>query len=236
MDRPVDRPVNRPGVALLWVRATVVGALAVFLGVAGHTTADGLLPGATALALLGVAAVLSCVPLLARPASTLRLVGLMVGGQAVIHLVLTLGAGHVGDASRSTVGGSGPGPAGLPEVAGRRIGSLQEAYDVPAHVSSATPALPAHLVSDVTSHAPMMSLHLLAAVLVGLWLAAGERALWRFLAMTGRRLVLAALLLLPPLAPAATGRAPAAAGPVHAPLFLLRSRPLLQRGPPVPTG
>ena len=41
-----------------------------------------------------------------------------------------------------------------------------------------TPTLPVgHLVSDLSAHAPMMVVHLVAAALVGLWLAHGERCL-----------------------------------------------------------
>jgi len=45
----------------------------------------------------------------------------------------------------------------------------------------------------------MMAAHLAAAALVGLWLAYGERCLFAVLAMTGRRILLAAWAL-PPVA------------------------------------
>lgn len=223
---------SRPDAVLLWARALGVGSMAVFLGVAGHATADGLLPGPGVLTALTVAAVLLCVPLLARPASALRLVAVMVGGQAVVHVVLTLTAGHVGDPVRTAVTAT-PGGASLPEVGGRRLGSLADAYDAAAAVPASGPALPAHLVADLTAHAPMMAVHLAAAALVGLWIAVGERALWHVLALTGRRLLLAVDLLLTIVVHGPVLRPVAADRPVRPVATLWRSRPQLRRGPPL---
>jgi hypothetical protein len=47
----------------------------------------------------------------------------------------------------------------------------------------------------MTAHAPMMAVHLVAAALVGLWLAYGERCLWTMIAVTGRRLFAASCAL-----------------------------------------
>lgn len=222
--------MTRPGPALLWARAVCAGLLAVFLGVAGHVTADGRLPGPVVLLLLAAGAVLLSAPVLARPAGAVRCVLLMVGGQGLVHLVLTTTAGHVGDPTAGPVVrrvGSA-----LPEVSGRRVGSLHEAYDAAGVVTATTPALPAHLVQDLLAHAPMMAVHLAAAALVGLWLAVGERALWQLLAMTGRRLVLAVHLLLVPLLPAPPAPS-AAVTRVLRPVPTAPTRPLLRRGPPL---
>lgn len=223
----------RVDAALLWLRAVVVGSLAVFLGVAGHATADGLLPGPGVLAVLTVVAVVLCVPVLARPASALRLVAVMVGGQAVVHVVLTLAAGHVGDPARAVPVRAATGGATLPEVAGRRVGSLQDAYDAGAGHAGQAPSLPGHLVGDLVAHAPMMLVHLLAAALVGLWVAAGERALWQLLAMTGRRLVLAVDLLLAPVPAGPRPRALVATVRTRPVAGVWRARPQPRRGPPL---
>ena len=59
---------------VLWLRALLVAGVAFFIGVAGHVTAEGLLPGPVTLAVLFAFAVLLSAPLLSRPASRLRLV------------------------------------------------------------------------------------------------------------------------------------------------------------------
>lgn len=225
--------MTRPGVALLWARAAGAGLLAVFLGVAGHVTADGRLPGPVALVSLGLGAVLVSAPVLSRPASAGRLVVLMVGGQAAVHLVLTVTAGHAGDSvghrSVRRVGSALPSPS---DVDGRRVGSLQDAYESVGGVGATTPALPGHLVADLTAHAPMMLLHLSAAAAVGLWLAVGERALWSLVALTGRRLVLVLHLVPDPVFPA-PGTPAAMHREVLRPASADRTRPLLRRGPPL---
>jgi hypothetical protein len=220
---------------VLWARASGVGALAFFFGVAGHVTADGLLPGPGLLAGLLAFSVLSSAPLLNRPAGPLRLVSMLVGGQAAIHLVLTVTAGHAGDPASAA---SGPGRAAalgaLPVSDGHRVGSLQDAYQGVAGQPAMTPALPVgHLVNDLSAHAPMMAAHLAAAALVGLWLAHGERCLWTVLALTGRRVLAVVLLLVPvPLAPASRWRH-AAVAILAGPRSRWLVRPDSRRGPPV---
>lgn len=189
---------SRIDAAVVWSRALLLGVVTLFLGVAGHVTADGLLPGPLALGALFGATVLLSAPMLARQVSAVRMVALLVGGQTVIHLVLSLAAGHRGDATAAT---ASPGTAlgALPIVDGRRVGSLQDAYDGAAgHGGGLAPAVPVgHLVDDLAAHAPMMAAHLAAAALVGLWLAYGERCLFTLLALTGRRVLAAASALTP---------------------------------------
>jgi hypothetical protein len=186
-----------------WVRALFAGSFAFFLGVAGHLMADGLLPGTAFLVVLYALTLGISLPVLVRPASRRRLLGLMVGGQTVIHLCLTLTAGHVGDPKV----GSGPRPhdAGftqLPTVDGHRVGSFQDAFAGTDQLPATTPTLPIHhLVADLSAHAPMMVAHLVAAALVALWLAHGERCLVTVLAVTTRLLVALARPVLPVTAP-----------------------------------
>src|ERR1700754_1831549 len=92
--RPVD---PRMDPVVLWARAALLAFLACCLGVVGHVTADGLLPGPVWLGVLLLVAVVLCVPLLSRPASSLRIVLLLVGGQTLVHLFLSIAAGHRGD-------------------------------------------------------------------------------------------------------------------------------------------
>src|SRR6478609_10494423 len=96
---------SRVDACVLWARALIVGSLAFFLGVVGHVTADGLLPGPAFLAAMLAMSVLLSAPMLSRPASTVRIVAMLVGGQTLLHLVLSLSAGHAGD--RATGAGAG---------------------------------------------------------------------------------------------------------------------------------
>ncbi len=219
---------------VLWARAVGVGSIAFFLGIAGHVTADGLLPGPLLLSTFFALSVLLSAPVLSRPAGRLRMVGLLVGGQTAIHLALSVTAGHTGRAPVAT----GPRHASadlgsLPVVDGRRIGSLQDAYDAASGQSDLAPALPVgHLLSDLSDHAPMMVGHLAAAALVGLWLAHGERCLWTVLALTGRR-IHAAVLLLVPVALPVTRSAYAADRALTGPRSPWLVRPHSRRGPPL---
>ncbi|WP_395695940.1 hypothetical protein [Nocardioides sp.] len=223
---------------LLWPRALFAGGLAFGFGVVGHVTADGLLPGRwLLLALLGMSVILSA-SVLNRPAGRVRLVALLVSGQTAIHLALTVTAGHRGDPGLGTTStpplAPATGPRALPVVDGHRVGSLQDAYQgMSGHATgSAAVTLPVgHLINDMSAHAPMMAAHLLAAALVGLWLAHGERCLWELLALTGSR-VLAATWALAPVPVATTVAAPAPVARAFVPVALRQSRPAARRGPP----
>jgi hypothetical protein len=233
---------ERPGAVALWGRAAVVGLLSTALGILGHVSADGLLPGPAVLVGLAGASVLLGVPVLAREASRLRLVGLTVGGQTFTHVVLAVSAGHRGDAPAgptSSGGGAAPAPAApsLPTVDGRRVGSLQDAFQPSGGGSSSHSgglALPAHLVSDLSDHAPMMVAHLVVAALVGLWLAHGERVFWTLVRTTAGG-------LLTPVTPYVAPQPSTAARigvPPDAPAFLPElsdgaARAVSRRGPPV---
>ncbi len=217
---------------LRWLRALVVGSVAFLLGVTGHVQADGLLPGPIGLSVLFALSTLLALPVLGRRVSSVRTVALLVGGQTFIHLCLTMTAGHAGDArahvSASTPAGLGP----LPTVDGRRVGSLQDAYLGTAS-DSAVPVLPANLVTDLQAHAPMMAVHLVAAALVGLWLAHGERLLWSVAALTARHLLAVVQLVLPVVVPA---RSLASYDALHSPAgprSVWLTRPDSRRGPPL---
>lgn len=171
MSRPLDP-------AVVWLRAVGAGSIALAMGVVGHVMADGLLPGPAVLVVLVAVTVVATVPVMSRPLSPLRALAYMVAGQTFVHLTLTLSAGHRGDvpANGHVHGGLA---AALPVEGGRRVGSLQDAYQAAAGGSGAlSPKLPvAHLVADLSAHAPMMLGHLLAAAVLGLWLGWGEQAI-----------------------------------------------------------
>lgn len=223
---------TRLDASVRWARAVVAGSVAFVLGVAGHVTADGLLPGLVGLTVLLGFSVLLALPVLGHRLSSPRTVGLLVAGQALIHLVLTLGSGHVGDPRSTPTAATPTGLGSLPTIDGRRVGSLQDAYLGTAD-DPVSPVVPAHLVTDLQSHAPMMAVHLLAAALVGLWLAHGERLAWSVVTLTGHRLLEVVRVIVPVAVPAVS-RATYVA--LHAPagprsVWLVRTGS--RRGPPL---
>lgn len=145
--------------ATVWSRALVISAVALVAGSVAHVGAHGVLPAPAVLVALLAAGTTVAAPLLRRPATTTRIVLLLVVGQAAVHAALTALGGHRDD----------------------------EPLARPVH----GPALwVAHLAEDLTAeHALMAVAHAAAAAVVGLWLAHGERTLWRLLSMAGRRLV-----------------------------------------------
>lgn len=206
----------------LWARAGLVGALTCFLGIAGHVTADGLLPGLPVLVALAVGSVLVSVPLLARPATSTRLLLLLVLGQSGVHLVLSLSAGHVE-----------PAPQHHHEAGSLAHGHGEVAADAG---SGLVPAL-GHLVDDLAEHGPMMAAHVAVAALIALWLAHGERCLWALLAVSARFVVGAVLAAADWTAQVLPERPSLPASPVFAPYVTTHlARSLSRRGPPQPVG
>lgn len=246
----------RASAAVRMLRALVLTAVVVGFGAGTHAAAGGLLPAPTVLlALVAVLALLHAAAL-AGPASTRRLVLLVAGGQAAVHLVLTALAGHRGAGAVSA--GAAPESSGstaaatLPTSsladAGARRGSLRDLYEVATPRAGGESAAPAwlddvvtHVVADLTGpHALMALAHLVAAAGVGLWLAAGERALWALVCLLGGTAVavLAALVASARLRGAATPAAAPRRRPTRARAGTPLPAPLLgalaRRGPPVP--
>jgi hypothetical protein len=180
--------------ALRWSRALVLASVAFGLGAVAHLSAGGLVPGPVGLGLLFAVTLVASAGLLGRAAGTLRVTALVMGGQAFIHAVLTAASGHAGDPHVS-----GPVHRPLDTAAVSRRGSLYDAYARATHAPTGPadgPGVPdwaQHLADDLTGpHAAMAVAHLVAAALVGLWLASGERALWALVRLS--RQVVAATL------------------------------------------
>ena len=231
---------TRPDALLLWGRAGVLAGFTFLVGVLGHVTGGGLMPGLPGLALLLAAGTTLAATFLTRPASARLLVSFVVGGQVLVHSALSLTAGHVGGQAGGQTGAHLPATApaaaptttgGLPTSADGRVGSLQDHYEA----TVAAPAATGLTVPDPTvllGHAPMFLAHAAAGVLVGLWLAAGERAVWTLLTLTVRT-VLAPLVVLLPLTPARRPR-PAVVHrhPLHRSSLDRVARSVVRRGPP----
>lgn len=159
--------------------ALVPGALAVVLGVAAHVVAGGSPVGPVGTAVLVLLlAPTTALALRGRP-SRLRLVAVVVVTQAVVHGLLLVGAlanRRVGAAAAALE--SSDGMLGMPGMDLPALGTDPVVDAVPA-TGAAWSLVASHLAHDVTtvSGLVMLTAHLIAAVLLGLWLARGEQLL-----------------------------------------------------------
>ena len=195
---------RRPDALLLWGRAAVLTGSTFLVGALGHVTAGGLLPGVPALVLLLATGTTLAAVFLSRPASTRLLVGLVVVGQTLVHGALSLTAGHGaghGAGHRGGVVHVRAAPGSLPTGSGGRVGSLQDHYEATVAAPVAT-GLTVPDPASLLDHAPMFLAHAAAGVLVGLWLAVGERAVWALLALAVRTVLAPLVAVLLPLTPA----------------------------------
>ena len=158
--------------ALRWMRALALASVVVSTGAAGHVAAGGAMPAPAVLGLLLVLATLVLAPVLGSPASSGRVALLAIGGQALLHVSLnvltTNPAGHTG--------------AGM-VMPGGAHGSMQMS-DGMFHGAAASGET--SLVWMGSAHVGMLLAHLVAGLLLGLWLAAGERAAWTLVRLAAR--------------------------------------------------
>jgi hypothetical protein len=159
-------------VVLQWVRASTLAVVLLVSGVAGHAAASGAAPTRSILLPLFVISVLAVRPFVGAPASSSRVIGLVVVGQALLHTALQL----VGAPTAAHGSGS---PMAMPMAAASGGTSMS------------------HLMADRAGSSPlgMLLAHLAAGLLVALWLSAGERAAWTLLAVAAAPLVDAWLAL-----------------------------------------
>ena len=157
--------------ALRWMRALTLASVLVGTGTAGHVAAGGAMPTPAVLAVLLVVATLGLAPVLGSPATSVRVALLVISGQALLHVslnVLTMPAGHSG-AGMVMPGG----PHGSMSMSGGML-----------HGSAASGQ--ATFVWMGSAHVGMLLAHLVASLVLGLWLAAGERAAWTLIQLVVR--------------------------------------------------
>lgn len=159
--------------ALLWARAALLATVVLTASVVGHVSADGLLPGPLAMAGLLAAATVASAAFLTHQASPLRLVSLLVAGQAALHGVLTLLAGHDATAGSGAsagvaaatgpLGTAAPAPAVPATVAERtgsyfdQVGAMHAATLEQLTASAASGAAAEHLAGHAAGHAASQS-------------------------------------------------------------------------------
>lgn len=147
-------------------------------GLAGHAAAGGVTPAPSLLVPLFVLTVFVAAPFAGAPISPAWSIALLAGGQGVLHAALQLLSGAAATAT-TTMPGVGTGvPAPSPSSS-----------HLMTHHSDAAVSHGSGMSLMGGGHLVMVLAHLAAAVAVGLWLAAGERALWILLALTARRVL-----------------------------------------------
>ncbi|KAB2810968.1 hypothetical protein F9L07_03245 [Pimelobacter simplex] len=166
--------------ALLWTRACLVASVATALGTTAHTAAGGLLPSPIIVAAVFATLLVIGAAALTAPASYVRILALVGGGQAAVHLVLTMTGGHLAPHA--------PTPAQpSPRVSRARSGGVRDQLAVvPDPDRATTTAAPGlqHLLDHLAgTDAPMMAAHLAAAAGVAWWLWRGEQSAWALLAL-----------------------------------------------------
>src|SRR3954470_2567557 len=186
MDLAMGSGAAPAGATLRWVRACVLAVVAVTTSLTAHAAAGGHLPAAWTIVLAGAVITGAAEPLLRRPASTRRVVLLLAAAESCAHLLLTVTAGgHVGP-------GRMPSMTALPDMAG-----MEHLTRASVVMGAGVPTGGPLAALDVSGQDVLMTdAHLAAVVLIGLWLAAGERALWTVLALTLRPVTEAVSVLL----------------------------------------
>lgn len=148
---------------LRWLRALTLASVMLASAVSGHVAGGGGAPPRALVGPLLVVLTLTIAPFLDAPASSRRVVALVLGGQAGLHVAVELvGRTPATHASPMAMNAS------------------------PAHAMP--PAMPGDLTATSVGalgapHVTMLLAHVGAALVVALWLAAGERAAWNLVAV-----------------------------------------------------
>jgi hypothetical protein len=216
----MDVGTARAAGALRWARSVALATVALLTAMLAHVGAGDRLPSGPALAALLTVVTLLVAPLLRHPASTRRVVALVAAGETCLHFALTALTRTPGNPPGSPSTGPIGGPMSVP---------------MPGMSQMTHTALFAGVMGP---HVLMAEAHLAAAVLVGLWLAAGERALWNLLGLTLSTVLTAASTLarhtsfyLGDLVQPVTG-AKVEGGPLPPQRWTLARRVVTRRGPP----
>ena len=155
-------------VALRWARALTLASVMLCAGYSGHLAAGGAAPPGALLGPMLVVLTVAIAPFLETPASAWRVVVLMLAGQGLLHVALELvGSAAPMHGAPVTHTATGPGMAAM----------------VPGVSSSSSSTL--SLLCLTGTHLTMLLAHFGAALVVALWLAAGERAAWTLVGVTG---------------------------------------------------
>ena len=155
-----------------WVRAALLTLLVVASTLAAHVTGGGVLPDLTMLLPVCALATLASAAVLRRPLSWWWSATVLLAGQTALHGALQLlPATATATATGTGTSGGAAGMAGhAPQAAASHLGAEPGVTTLRA-------------LTEWSGDARMVGAHVGAAVLVGAWLAAGERAAWSVLAL-----------------------------------------------------
>ncbi|MFJ9767058.1 hypothetical protein ACIRUY_24875 [Streptomyces erythrochromogenes] len=231
-------PAMEPVRCLRALRAAVFAALCVLLAAIGHVLMSGASVPWWALSAGFAAAAGAAWSLAGRERGILGVTGAAVCVQAVLHSAFSLAQSLAEPAlpalPAATAGTGGGAPGAAVHAHHAATHAMADAASAPAaahmagggHGASAVPMA-------FMSPAGMLIAHLLAAVLCGLWLAHGERALFRVLRAVAARLRAPLRLLLRPV-PVAHRPRPRVRRPrrTRAPRQLFLVHAITSRGPP----
>jgi hypothetical protein len=164
------------------MRALTLASVIFTVALVSHTAAHGVIPDASALVRLFVLTVLALAPLAGASMSPTQIAALLLGGQELLHVAFQLLGGRaVGAMPTSCAAAMGAAAVSSPtstHVLGSHLVSLPGA------------AAQGVAMSQVSGgHAVMLLAHLAAAIVAGVWLAAGERVFWTLLGLAARPLV-----------------------------------------------
>jgi hypothetical protein len=157
------------------VRALTLPSVLFATALAGHAAGRGLIPTASVLISLFVATVVAVVPFARAPFRPATALALLIGGQGLLHAAFQQLSGPAVTAQTVMSGGS---------TSPMTMSSSVTNCHLMVHSGSASHGLAMPPMSG--GHFVMVLGHLAAAAAVGVWLAAGERALWMLLALATR--------------------------------------------------
>jgi hypothetical protein len=162
---------------LRWVRALTLPSVLFTTALAGHAAGDGAIPAASVLALLFVLTVVAVALFTMAALTPARTAALLLAGQGLLHTAFQL-LGGTAVTARTALCGASAGSASVPAPTSCHLMTHPGAM---SHDSAMSPLGGGHLV--------MLLAHLAAAVVVGVWLAAGERAFSTVLVLAARPVV-----------------------------------------------
>lgn len=225
-----------PGRCTRGARAAMFAAVCVLLAATGHVLMSGRDLPAPTLALAYAGTFAAAWALAGRERGLLGVTAATVAVQSVLHEVFSRAQQH--EAMPPSPPATDPMATphtGTTHMATGHMGMSHEAMGHPLP----PPEAAAHDMTAMSSSLGMLSAHLLAALLSGLWMAHGERAAFRLVrSLPLRRFrsplwplwhLLAAIVPVPPPRPQAR---PAHAGDERTPRQLLLAHSVISRGPP----
>ncbi|MFB7235080.1 hypothetical protein ACFCXK_09950 [Streptomyces sp. NPDC056269] len=217
-----------PGRCSRGVRAAMFAAVCVLLAATGHILMSGQGVPAWTLAVAFAATVSATWCLSGRERGLLAVTTASVVVQSALHTAFSW--------SQTTAVPAAT--ASMNDVHAAHAHMAHEAMghgDMTASAGMLSQAPAGHDMTDVSSSLGMLSAHLLAALLSGLWMAFGEQAAFRLLLATSLRLFRPLRPLLASFAPVVPNRPrfrPVRAGDERTPRRLHLAHSLISRGPP----